>query len=296
MVSMVRVPARSGGAVDPKPKGNWHDRKWNDRYDELKDFKANHHHCNVPYRHETLGRWVSKQRAARKNAKLSEDRVKKLDALGLEWNPQGDRHDPRPRGNRHDQKWNDRCSELEAFRAKHRHCNVPQSQKPLGTWVNRQRQRKGKLSEGRIQKLDALGFDWSLRSTLPTWDERLKELVEYKREHGDCNVATREGSLGTWVNGQRQLQKKGKLSEERVQKLGKLGFQWSPRSTLPTWENRFDELTEYKSEHGHCNVPFRQGSLGRWVKTQRFNYKRSKLSEGRAQKLGTLGLDWSPGS
>ncbi|EJK45567.1 hypothetical protein THAOC_35812 [Thalassiosira oceanica] len=64
--------------------------------------------------------------------------------------------------------------------------------------------------------------------------------------------------------------KKGKLSEERAKKLEDLGFDWgTTRGTPLPWDERFDELKEYKGKYGHCNVPRSQGSLGRWVDNQR---------------------------
>ena len=162
-----------------------------------------------------------------------------------------------------------------------------QSQGPLGTWVNHQRQayKKGKLSEERVRKLEDLGFVWNPKSTQPTWDERLGELRKYKSEHGDCNPK-RHGSLGEWVKNLRK--RKGKLSDERVQKLDDLGFVWDARST--PWDERVNELTKYKSNHGDCNVPESQGSLGIWVANQR--QRKGKLSEERVRKLDALGFSW----
>ncbi len=31
------------------------------------------------------------------------------------------------------------------------------------------------------------------------------------------------------------------------------------------WEEQFNQLMEFKSKEGHCNVPFNHGSLGKWV-------------------------------
>ncbi|EJK62012.1 hypothetical protein THAOC_17398, partial [Thalassiosira oceanica] len=153
------------------------------------------------------------------------------------------RTDPKPQGDPNDQKWNVRCDELAAYKAKHGHCKVPTGRKTLGRWVNNQRSnyRKGKLSEKRIQKLEDLGFDWgTARGSQLPWDERFDALTEYQRAYGECNVPRGHETLGTWVRDQRQLKKKGKLPKERVQKLDNLGFDWSPRGTPPTWDDHFD--------------------------------------------------------
>lgn len=65
--------------------------------------------------------------------------------------------------------------------------------------------------------------------------ERFQELVEFKRLHGHCNVTQHDKfsrSLGNWVSKQRQRKKRGyktkysKLSQEQVDLLDKIGFEW----------------------------------------------------------------------
>ena len=50
-----------------------------------------------------------------------------------------------------------------------------------------------KLSLERKEKLDAVGFVWSLRSKRigDHWDEMFRQLVDYKDRHGDCLVPSR---------------------------------------------------------------------------------------------------------
>ncbi len=62
-----------------------------------------------------------------------------------------------------------RLKELEAFKERFGHCNVPSnwSENPqLGIWVIGQRRdaKKGRIPESRRKKLDELGFSWRLRS------------------------------------------------------------------------------------------------------------------------------------
>jgi Helicase associated domain len=65
---------------------------------------------------------------------------------------------------------------------------------------------KGKrLTLERKQKLDELGFIWSLRSKRieDHWDEMFKQLQAYREEHGDCLVPSRYEAnlkLGKWVS------------------------------------------------------------------------------------------------
>ena len=132
---------------------------WKHRIRDLKLFKKEHGHCNVPQKYQpnlALGHWVAKMRHWKKRGKLAEDKILILDGLGFVWAI-------KPRGVQ--VSWKQRIHDLEAFKKKHCHCNVPQrySLNPaLGHWVAnlRQRKKRGELAEDRIHMLDALGFCW----------------------------------------------------------------------------------------------------------------------------------------
>jgi hypothetical protein len=109
---------------------------------------------------------------------------------------------------------------------------VPQSypgNPKLGTWVGKQRalRRKNKLSKERVQRMEDLGVIWVPFGT--AWEEMFEELKEYQKKHDHCYVPqsyTENPQLGKWVNRQRTLKKKNKLSKERIQQLDELIFVW----------------------------------------------------------------------
>ena len=139
--------------------------------------------------------------------------------------------------------WIERYEELKKYKKNNGHCSVPRKHGPLGTWVNTQRHvyrllkegKSARMADDRIQKLESVGFQWSSQLDRDTvqWDARFQELKKYKETHGDCNVPNKHKSLGTWVHTQRQyyrLLKEGKyshMSDDRIQKLESIGFQWS---------------------------------------------------------------------
>ena len=54
-------------------------------------------------------------------------------------------------------------------------------------------------------------------------------------------------------------------------------------------------LTDYCHKHGDCLVPQsyeKNKQLGSWVGTQRRDYKKGKLSEGKIQKLNDINFIW----
>jgi len=56
------------------------------------------------------------------------------------------------------------------------------------------------------------------------WEKSLADLQAYKAEKGNTDVPISYPSLGAWVFSQKMAHKKGKLSEEKVEKLMDIGF------------------------------------------------------------------------
>lgn len=124
----------------------------------------------------------------------------------------------------------------------------------------------GRLTDDRIRRLEEVGFVWSLRDD---WKKHFEELKSFKAEHGHCNVPARYAKnrrLGIWVSAQRQqykalsgadasLQRSTPLTQERINMLSSIGFTWTIRSrdTLgESWNQRLQDLKNYKALHGNC--------------------------------------------
>jgi Helicase associated domain len=129
--------------------------------------------------------------------------------------------------------WNGWYWHLVTFRHKYGHCNAVQClHGVLGNWVFIQRKlyRLQKLKPKWIQKLNAIGFDWSFWDddfSAFCWDERYKELIEYKKINGHCNVTyNNHTKLCAWVARQRVLIGVGRLNPDREQKLADIGVEW----------------------------------------------------------------------
>ncbi|EJK54294.1 hypothetical protein THAOC_26096, partial [Thalassiosira oceanica] len=127
------------------------------------------------------------------------------------------------------------------------------------------------------------------------WNVRFRELLDYRSEHGSCNVPRSQGKLGAWVNHQRSAYNANSLAQDRVDQLNSIGFMWSliAKGHNVPWETRFDELVQYKTKHGDCNVPQSQGNLGIWVSYQRKVYKVGSLAQDRIDRLNGIGFNWS---
>lgn len=92
------------------------------------------------------------------------------------------------------------------------------------------------------------------------------------------------------------------LSEQKIAALEDIDFTWAKHKGEALWEDKFHDLELYRRENGHCNVPTKykkDSSLGRWVSTQRKQYKEMKdgkrtlMTEERAKRLEDLGFRWN---
>ena len=128
------------------------------------------------------------------------------------------------------------------------------------------------------------------------WGNRYAELVEYKEANGHCNVPQRytaNAELGRWVKDQRTLKTKGRISQERIDALNKIGFSWRIRFKDEFWDKMYQDLVSYQETNGHCNVSLsntQNTQLARWVDRQRRAKKDGKISEQRAKLLDDIGF------
>jgi len=137
------------------------------------------------------------------------------------------------------------------------------------------------------------------KKTFPSWDERFKELVNFKKINGHTSVPQRFGPLGTWVKYQRaqyRFLKEGKISHltsDKCDTLESIGFEFK---SPPRWDEQFEELVDFRKINGHTYVLQSSGSLGLWVSTQRRMFcrwnegKHSSLTSYRRKKLESIGF------
>ena len=214
---------------------------WEERYEELKEYKQVNGDCVVPKNYGPLGSWVRSQRHLRKEqgtgasfeggGQLSQDRVNRLNNLGFVWDV-------------HQYQWNQTYHELLAYRKKHGDCNVPMSYGGLGLWVFNQRAyyksycqgQSSHMTESRLQMLEDIGFAFDLGQRISSaaderWRDRLVELKEYLEDWGTLNVKqSRNPSLYNWCQRQKACHraklegKKSPLTNEREDALRSIGF------------------------------------------------------------------------
>eukprot|EP00978_Attheya_sp_CCMP212_P023757 scaffold73441_cov31-Attheya_sp.AAC.1 len=209
---------------------------WKIMFECLKQYKAETGHTIVTKETRQLYSWVANQRflyqkwnscgTCDQNISSAwkeqlHGRIVKLNSIGFVWESR-------------EKQWNDMFLQLVAYKKSNGHTNVPLGESKLGEWVRSQRRRfleqrkKGScnhLEKKCIDALNKIGFVWEVLEM--KWNDMFLQLLEYKKLNGDTNVPTKKNKLGAWVSTQRI--RFNDLSQERIDALDKVGFQWNLR-------------------------------------------------------------------
>lgn len=203
--------------------------------------------------------------------------------------------------------WMDRARQLYVFQQRHGHTRVPRrySQSPgLGVWVHKQRQsyRDQTLSPERASILQQLDID-APAATTPSDKERDEEWWDMYRQlraqinHNHTTLANvpRQSRLGQWLYTQQQPASATHLDAAQSNALQQLDPQWRDNRQERNWRARYEQLVEYKLQHGHCCVPISHApnpALAHWVSNQRKRYNVGTLSDERTRCLNQIGFVW----
>ena len=280
--------------------GNRNDAAWERGLEEARKFREQFGNLQVPAKYKTkddypLGKWINNARKRRNDGKLTEERIRQLDQMGMIWSV-------------FDAKWEQGYALAMNYAAKHGDLNVPvnyttEEGEKLGAWILNQRTAYAKevLSQDQIGRLEKIGIYWGNRNDRQ-WNEVYGAAKRYFEANGDLDVpvayVTPEGyALGKWVRRQQYAYRKPEksnaiLSPQRVALLDAIGMQWEKHDP---WQHRYELAQEYKKQYGNLEIPAKYKTadgiwLGRWI----YNQKRllqgepEKLSEEQKKKLKEL--------
>eukprot|EP00804_Cyclotella_cryptica_P012158 CCRYP_009857-RB/>CCRYP_009857-RB protein AED:0.07 eAED:0.07 QI:324/1/1/1/0.66/0.5/4/151/376 len=274
------------------------EKRWNEQMEYLASFKNHYGHCNTAIRtaNPDLDSWMIKQRAycklylEQKPNPLTLERYERLKNVGLLPSPN---------------KWEQRLEELKQYKLQHGHTDVPIDYPHLGIWVLNQRFNLQDMPKERIDKLDAIDFTWNYNtrsSNEEAWNAKYQLLLAYIRQHGHANVPKSNEPLSCWVRKQRYeyskfiKKRKSQINPDRINKLKAVGFSFRLRPDPIPWEQHFEDLVQFKQEHGHCNISRNHPKLGNWSVYQRVQFKyflegkASTIDQAKADKLISIGF------
>lgn len=273
---------------------------WEKGFASAQKYRTEHGDLLVPVRYRdkndfALGEWIVYNRQRYLGGNLTQNRIERLEAIGMVWSTSNDL-------------WEQNYAAATQYYLEHGDLEVPiKYETPsgfgLGVWLGAQRaaHKAGELPQEQVERLDALGMDWTNRNDRK-WMSLYDVAAVYYHEHGNLNVpseyVTPDGVLlGKWVARQRYAylnpdRSSARVTPERKALLDKLGMVWEK---YDPWQERYDLALAYKTEHGDLEIPSVYKTedgvwLGSWVSRQRqaLNSGSSALSSERRKLLRTL--------
>lgn len=273
---------------------------WEKGFSSAQKYRTEHGDLLVPVRYRdkndfALGEWIVYNRQRYLGGNLTQNRIERLEAIGMVWSTSNDL-------------WEQNYAAATQYYLEHGDLEVPiKYETPsgfgLGVWLGAQRaaHKAGELPQEQVERLDALGMDWTNRNDRK-WMSLYDVAAAYYHEHGNLNVpseyVTPDGVLlGKWVARQRYAylnpdRSSARVTPERKALLDKLGMVWEK---YDPWQERYDLALAYKTEHGDLEIPsvYKTADgvwLGSWVSRQRqaMNSGSSALSSERRKLLRIL--------
>ena len=210
------------------------DTRWNVGYGYAESYYASRGHLNVPADYISLdgfelGRWLATQRTRRKQGKISEARIARLDRLEICWDP-------------NEAVWQEGLGRLKKYLAANGHVKVPAAYTDddgyrLGAWLSKKRTqyKKGALAPERVRVLEELGVAWDANEE--RWQTGYEHALLYFRANGHLRVpqgyVSPDGyELYRWLSATRSHRKAGRLDERRGRLLAELEGALLPRKSF----------------------------------------------------------------
>lgn len=288
---------------------------WEKGFASAQKYRTEHGDLLVPVRYRdkndfALGEWIVYNRQRYLGGNLTQNRIERLEAIGMVWSTSNDL-------------WEQNYAAATQYYLEHGDLEVPiKYETPsgfgLGVWLGAQRaaHKAGELPQEQVERLDALGMDWTNRNDRK-WMSLYDVAAAYYHEHGNLNVpseyVTPDGVLlGKWVARQRQALNSGSsaLSSER-RKLLRTLFKGERRPSDPAadhgtvreanWERNFRSAARYARKYKHLLVPASYVDsdgvrLGVWISNLRAARKNRpdsyQVTPAHIKKLNSIGMVW----
>ena len=267
-----------------------------------------------------LERWIYTQRKVYRNGKLGKEKIELLDKIGMRFE-----------NKKNIIGWEEYYKLAKAYFEKNNSLEVSARFKTLdginydengyslGMWIYTQRKvyRNGKLGKEKIELLEKIGMRFENKKNNIGWEEYYKLAKVYFEKDNNLEISkcfkTIDGityaengyNLGEWITTQRQTYKSGKLSEEKIKLLEKIGMRFENKKNIIGWEEYYKLAKVYFEKNNNLEISQsfktldgitydeKGYNLGIWIKTQRQFYKNGKLNKERIELLDKIGMVWS---
>ncbi|MEO9258037.1 MAG: Helicase associated domain protein [Crocinitomicaceae bacterium] len=277
---------------------------WDERFEEVKKFYEKNGFSNIKVTdNQSIAYWCYRQK--RDKQSLSDEQIEKLKSIKFSFiNKIRDA----------EKTFFNRFTELQEYHQKNGTFFIPQTDKKyrsLKVWLSRLKSKynSGLIPKEWLQMLEGIGY--SFNETIyedHIWNEKFEELKLFYLEFKTFILFDRPGykSLNTWLHTQRNAFKKGKLRADREKNLLDLGYSFTAKYSYVTdktkekisssyWDKRILEFGNYLET---CNTitgiekKAEYGSLYRWIKNIKLQYKNKLLNDEKVNQLLSLNFDF----
>lgn len=277
--------------------GSRSDTKWEKAYKEAWQYYQKNHHLKIPGSYISnsgakLGAWIARQRRQYALGKLPEDKIKRLEKIGMIWSM------PDP--------WMSRYELVKQYYQDHGTLNIPQNTVVgdfwIGKWLAKQTELYDTgtaLTEEQRHLLSQLPLVHESQAD-SQWRSQFEDAKQYKTVHGNLNVpqsyvSDKGTNLAAWLVRQRMKYKKGQLTQEQIQLMESVGFEWNLEAR---WDKNYHRAEEFYQTHGH-SLPTQKSAqtdeekqIATWLESQRKRFKRGELSRENIERLKVFELPW----
>lgn len=349
--------ARRNSESRRRPHTKENQDQWDRHFRQLVAFKGEFGHTDVPMKYVAqsleregppspcyLAKWLKRQQRDYRifvksdglRGAMRADRFDALTSVGIRLVEH-----QRDRRVEFELSWEKQFQRLLEFRQKHGHVNVPkkntekknQEDHSLADWVVSQREHyrrqkdptvrnSGRITQDRIQQLDAVGFDWTASYVQEEhdkqWDERFHELVAFRNLYNTTKIPKSMFKdhwlieLMEWAQSQRQNYRwtvknatsfhAKVLTPNRRVRLDSIGFTNSskPITDDDEWLTRYWRAEYIHHKYGQGDgIPLGPSDyyqtvkgLSKWAVKQQATYRAGLLTPWRIDLLNRIDFDF----
>ena len=175
-------------------------REWKANFKKLNEFRKKNGNASPSINDNAnleIAQWAREQRVTYNDGMLNETHKKCLKQINFIFQSTSNGTISK-KGCQYDEtKWDAKLQALMAYKKKHGDCLVPRKHPELGGWVNNQRSafeyfttnKKSKITQERVNKLDAVGFCWKPERRDGLFQPKGGEVIEARIRSGAWRVS-----------------------------------------------------------------------------------------------------------
>lgn len=259
---------------------------------------------SVPFQWEqdkSLGRWVNEMRTQNTRGIIRPDRKELLEKLGFLWRiNRGDRAYRPSKAKQAKQKKestgkdNTKPFVVDPATSIVSNASVDSRNNPQQTLskANRKRNQRVVSDSDTDNSITSIG-PLEANPTLLDMDIMINHVERFREKTGHANIPEnyRPHHLGPWVAAMRNEARAGKLTLVQGKKLLEAGV--IIRGKEEIWQDQYDKLREFGTEHGHFQVSKSDDQeLAVWTSSQREQYRKRTLRKDRKELLDKISFDF----